>query len=298
MTNFSRRVASYYQLLTSELCLLCRVTPFQNYAITSQKQWAAACSSGFDDDWFHIGSPGRDLHQIRYTKRLVASWNLDRDGIENAIFAIYTIYREYEHLIPDAPELMQTFIDAESDATCKRNAFVFLAHCTIPKATERLISMFIELDCKNGTTHRPRYIRCMFELLNSSSHAVKYEAATTFTTLTQNFAAVKVASCFINLVIKESDNNIKLIVLDRLDTLHSKHGHILDGLTMDILQTGKIYGIGQFPDDVGAKLSQMILDNVFHGVLDQGRGRLIIFDELKVDNMYGAAIETLVPGVN
>jgi coatomer subunit beta len=94
----------------------------------------------------------------------------------------------------------------------------------------------------------------MFELLNSSSHAVKYEAATTLTTLTQNPAAVKgniynqvlyvccsppslaAASCFVNLVIKESDNNVKLIVLDRLDTLRSKHGHVLDGLTMDILQ--------------------------------------------------------------
>ncbi|KAG1831527.1 coatomer beta C-terminal region-domain-containing protein [Suillus variegatus] len=52
-----------------------------------------------------------------------------------------------------------------------------------------------------------------------------------------NPAAVKAAaSCFVNPVIKESNNNVKLIVLDRLDTLRSKHGHILDGLTMDILQ--------------------------------------------------------------
>ena len=38
---------------------------------------------------------------------------------------------------------------------------------------------------------QPHYIRCIFELLNASSHAVKYEAATTLTTLTQNPAAVK-----------------------------------------------------------------------------------------------------------
>ncbi len=44
------------------------------------------------------------------------------------------------------------------------------------------------------------------------------------------------AACFINLVIKESDNNVKLIVLDRLDSLRSKHGHVLDALIMDILQ--------------------------------------------------------------
>lgn len=38
---------------------------------------------------------------------------------------------------------------------------------------------------------KPRYIRCIFELLNASSHSVKYEAATTLTTLTQNPAAIK-----------------------------------------------------------------------------------------------------------
>ena len=36
------------------------------------------------------------------------------------------------------------------------------------------------------------------------------------------------------------------------------------------------------------RLSQMILDKVFHGVLDQGRGCLLIFDEPEVDEgWYG-----------
>ena len=90
---------------------------------------------------------------------------------KNAVFAVYTIYREFEHLIPDAPELMQTFLAAESDATCKRNAFVFLAHCAMSRAVEWILSVYeqisgldellqmsiievIRLDCKNDSAHR------------------------------------------------------------------------------------------------------------------------------------------------
>ncbi|KAH6903646.1 proteasome regulatory particle subunit [Coprinopsis sp. MPI-PUGE-AT-0042] len=51
--------------------------------------------------------------------------------------------------------------------------------------------------------------------------------------------------------------------------------------------------VGQDQQAVEAKLSQMILDKVFHGVLDQGRGCLLVFDPQEVDNMYGPAIETL-----
>ncbi|KAF8488690.1 putative coatomer complex beta chain [Gautieria morchelliformis] len=172
---------------------------------------------------------------------------------KNAVFAVYTIYRSFEHLIPDAPELIQTFLAAESDATCKRNAFVFLANMSAPKAVEYVLQVYdqipgfdellqmaiIELirkDCAHESAYRPRYIRCIFELLNAPSHSVKYEAATTLTTLTQNPAAVKAAaSALIDLIQKESDNNVKLIVLDRVDVLQSKHEHVLDGLVLDIL---------------------------------------------------------------
>ena len=59
----------------------------------------------------------------------------------------------------------------------------------------------------------------------------------TLTTLTQNPAAVKAAAaCFIDLIVKESDNNVKMIVLDRVEALRSKHEHVLDDMVMDLLR--------------------------------------------------------------
>jgi coatomer subunit beta len=81
------------------------------------------------------------------------------------------------------------------------------------------------------------YIRAISELLSAPSHAVKYEAAITLTSLTQNAAAIKAtASALIDLVVKESDNNVKLIVLARLDGLRSRHDHVIDPLVMDLLR--------------------------------------------------------------
>lgn len=173
---------------------------------------------------------------------------------KNAVFAVYSIYQDHESMIPDAPELLDTFLAAESDSTCKRNAFVTLCNISQPTAVRYLLNNFdaiggmdelmqmavIELVRKEAKTeggHRAKWIRCIFELLNSPSHAVKYEAATSLTSLTQNPAAVKAAAgAFVELIVKEADNNVKLIVLDRFDALRAKHDGVLDGMVMDILK--------------------------------------------------------------
>lgn len=58
------------------------------------------------------------------------------------MFAISSIYQHSESLIPDAPELIQTFLEKENDPTCKRNAFATLSLMSHDKALEYLSSAF------------------------------------------------------------------------------------------------------------------------------------------------------------
>ena len=74
-------------------------------------------------------------------------------------------------------------------------------------------------------------------MLEAPASTVVFEAASSLTALTNNPVAVKAAaSKFIELSIKEADNNVKLIVLDRVDELRKKNEGILDDLAMEILR--------------------------------------------------------------
>ena len=80
--------------------------------------------------------------------------------------------------------------------------------------------------CIANPSERARFIKCIYNLLNSSSSAVRYEAAGTLVTLSSAPTAVKAAAtCYIDLIVKESDNNVKLIVLGKLVDLKDNPSH-------------------------------------------------------------------------
>ncbi|KFH42821.1 Coatomer subunit beta-like protein [Hapsidospora chrysogenum ATCC 11550] len=173
---------------------------------------------------------------------------------KNAVFAISSIYTHSPSLIPDASELITAFLEGETDSTCKRNAFAALATINhdvalvylssvfdgIPNAEEllQLVELeFIRKDAVQNSQNKARYLRLIFDLLEANTSTVVYEAASSLTALTNNPVAVKAAAAkFIELSIKEADNNVKLIVLDRVDQLRKKNPGVLDDLTMEVLR--------------------------------------------------------------
>jgi len=174
----------------------------------------------------------------------------------NAALAVYSVYSKLPILMPDAPELMQAFIASEEDASCKRNAFIMLFHCAQDLAIDYLNSVldkaagfadtlqFVVIDAirrhaRQGITdaQKSRYIRCILSLLKEQAHSVQYDAACALLALSQSPIATKAAaSTFIQLLVDESDNNVKLIILDKLTEVKKKHGKVLQELLMDVLR--------------------------------------------------------------
>ncbi|KAF9422277.1 coatomer subunit beta [Podila epigama] len=238
---------------------------------------------------------------------------------KNAIFAIYTVYKHFDYLVPDAPELIHALLLQEADQGCKRNAFVMLCNSAPELAVEYLDSVInqvpnfdellqmavvdlIRKDCKNNAANKGKYIRCIFELLNAQSHSVKYEAATTLIALTSNPAAVKAAaSCYIELIVKEADNNVKFIVLGRFQELREKHEKVLDDLVMEILRVLSSPDIAVRRKAIGIALDMVSSRNVDEVVgflkkelsktLDQDYDLNMEYRQLLIQSIHSCAIK-------
>lgn len=82
--------------------------------------------------------------------------------------------------------------------------------------------------CRTTPAEKGKYIKVILSLLQSSSAAVVYECAVTLVSLSQAPSAIRAAAnCFCQLLVSQSDNNVKLILLDRLTDLKNKHREVM-----------------------------------------------------------------------
>eukprot|EP00956_Cyclotella_meneghiniana_P006522 scaffold8610_cov70-Cyclotella_meneghiniana.AAC.2 len=174
---------------------------------------------------------------------------------KNAVLAVFHAHRLHgENLIPDGPELVGEFIAQETDMAARRNAFLMLYNESEDLAIQFLarnlddVSKFgdgfalLVLDltrkaCRRDPNQKSRFVRVLFQMLSSSSAAVSYEAAWTLISLSNSPTAVRAAAVtYTTLLNSQNDNNVKMIVLERLEQLKKKNYKILQELLMDILR--------------------------------------------------------------
>ncbi|XP_078430525.1 coatomer subunit beta-1-like [Wolffia australiana] len=176
----------------------------------------------------------------------------------NAVLAIMSLYKlpQGEQLLVDAPETIERLLGTEQDASTRRNAFLMLFQCAQDRAVAYLLShiesvtdwgelmQMVVLDlirkvCRTNRSEKGRYIKIIIGLLDSTSTstAVSYECAGTLVSLSSAPTAIRAAAnTYCQLLLSQSDNNVKLIVLDRLNELRSAHRDIMMDLIMDVLR--------------------------------------------------------------
>jgi coatomer subunit beta len=172
----------------------------------------------------------------------------------NAVLSIYTIYTHTPDLIPDAPEIVDEFLRQEQELGPKRNAFLMLFHTDQDRAVAYLEDVMMEVSdfgesmqllvlelikkvCRSSPMEKGKYVRVIFNFLNSPSSAVQYEAACTLVSLSKSTTALRAATgAFCKLLSQQSDNNIKLIVLDRIQEIKKSSKEVLQETLMDLMK--------------------------------------------------------------
>mmetsp|Transcript_9797 Transcript_9797/g.24867 ORF Transcript_9797/g.24867 Transcript_9797/m.24867 type:complete len:981 (-) Transcript_9797:768-3710(-) len=174
---------------------------------------------------------------------------------KNAALAVYHIHKHHGHaLVPDGAELMENFIQAESEIGSRRNAFLMLFNESEEAAIDFIASTSGALDrfgdgfallvlelirkvCRRDPQQKARFLQFLFQLLASPSAAVSYEAAWTLVGLSTSPTAVRAAAItYTTLLTSQSDNNVKLIVLERLAEIKDRDARTLTDVLMDLMR--------------------------------------------------------------
>ncbi|XP_015757207.1 PREDICTED: coatomer subunit beta-like [Acropora digitifera] len=245
-----------------------------------------------------------DDHTIK--KLLLIFWEIvpktGKDGkLLQEMILVCDAYRKrnFDFLIPDAPELVHTFLEQEQDASCKRNAFMMLIHVDQDRALEYLSTCIDQVNtfgdilqlviveliykvCHANPAERSRFIRCIYNLLNSSSPAVRYEAAGTLVTLSSAPTAVKVLMEFLGDSNEQAAFDVLLFVREAVQRFEQLKPVIMEKLLENFhtIKTVKIHRHALWIMGEYATSKQDILDVMQE--IKKGLGEVpIVDDEMK-----------------
>mmetsp|Transcript_42182 Transcript_42182/g.106207 ORF Transcript_42182/g.106207 Transcript_42182/m.106207 type:complete len:1025 (+) Transcript_42182:99-3173(+) len=173
----------------------------------------------------------------------------------NAVMCVFSIVKSFGlEVMPEAPEDIEQLLLVEGDLSTKRNAFLMLLNCDQDRAVKYILSMqdqvstmgdifqlsvleLVRKVCRTSPASKGRLLRIVFDLASSSSTAVSYDCASSLVSLSSSPIAIHQAtSAYVTLLTEQSDNNVKLIVLDRLQEVQKHHKQVMEGMVMDIFR--------------------------------------------------------------
>jgi len=173
----------------------------------------------------------------------------------NAVMCIYSLVKQFGiEVMPESTDDVEQLLLVEGDLATKRNALLMLLHCDLDRATKYLLSVqdqvasmgdilqlavleLVRKACRTNPAHKGRFLRIIFNLAQSSSMAVSYDCASSLVSLSALPVAINQATqAYVSLLTDQSDNNVKLIVLDRLQEVQKHHRGVMETMVMDILR--------------------------------------------------------------
>jgi coatomer subunit beta len=175
----------------------------------------------------------------------------------NAVTCVYSIVKTFgPEVIPAAAVEIEQLLLVEGDLSTKRIAFVMLLNCDIDRAINYALSVeeqvtslgdvfqlaileLVRKASRSRPSHKARLMKLVFYLANGSSPAVMFECAEILSRYGTSPSATQIAaSSYVHLLNSQPDNNVKLIVLDKLELmrLNEAERHVVEGLAMDILR--------------------------------------------------------------
>jgi len=165
------------------------------------------------------------------------------------------IYLNFQaDVLPDVDEYIEELLQTENDLSTKRNAFLLLFNANQQKAMDYInkniinenaddIGDIIQLvvlellrkTCKFDPSQKSKLMKAIFYFSNSKCSSVLFECANTLTQISTAPTAVKLAvNIYVQLISGNSDNNVKLIVLDKLHHIRQINSKLLEEQLVDL----------------------------------------------------------------
>jgi len=175
----------------------------------------------------------------------------------NAVMCVYSVVKTFgTEVIPQASVEIEQLLLVEGDLSTKRIAFIMLLNCDIDRAINYALSVeeqvtslgdvfqlaileLVRKAAKARPGHKASLLRLVFYLATGSSPAVTFECAEILSQYGTSPSAAQVAAqSYVHLLTSQPDNNVKLIVLEKLERMRSNENErfVIEALVMDILR--------------------------------------------------------------